>query len=393
MQPEQAMPRAPWLPSVTESEGIGANQGGPSPSGAAGKARRLSEVHQQYLRLMERQAEVHEAFLTASRRSVAPAHREAPPLATVQAYWHRWMGSMPPFVESLYIGLIERFVGTVEIADHAAWKRLEGRSVLYLANHQVGIESLLFTLWISGLGQLPVTTLARVEHRTSWLGGLVAQSFSYPGLSDPGLLHYFDRSDRASLLGIVASLRDGLSRNDHSLLVHVEGELARSCRIPIARMSSLFVDLALEANLPIVPVRFAGGLPIEPAPDWLDFPLGYARQDFYLGRPLEPEALRALAYSERKAMVLRALNQVGPELRHETPNPPDPAFARAVAAWRSQAGVGEPQAVVLATLDGLTNPDPLIGLALQAVRGDVALPEGELGAWLGGFLRWIHGGT
>jgi hypothetical protein len=68
----------------------------------------------------------------------------------------------------------------------------------------------------------------------------------------------------------------------------------------------VIIDMAVHARAPIVPVRFAGGLPRAPAPARLDFPLGFGRQDHWIGAPILPEALEAMPYGERRAAVAHA---------------------------------------------------------------------------------------
>src|SRR5262249_42751917 len=105
----------------------------------------------------------------------------APPtqdLAPVRDYWRRRIGIGPWPIEDFYYGLIARFVGDVVFSDPEGFARVRGRSCLYLANHQVGIESLLFSVLAAGLSDTPTVTLAKAEHRSSWLGRLIAHSFT-----------------------------------------------------------------------------------------------------------------------------------------------------------------------------------------------------------------------
>ena len=115
-------------------------------------------------------------YLTRSGDAVqvvdaGPAVRDLTP---VRSYWSKNFQREQWPVGDLFYGLAERFVGDVVLADPAAFARLQGRSCLYLANHQVGIESLLFSLIISGLSKTTTVTLAKTEHRQSWLGTLIA---------------------------------------------------------------------------------------------------------------------------------------------------------------------------------------------------------------------------
>jgi hypothetical protein len=137
------------------------------------------------------------------RDAGAPAMDPAP----VKAYWRKKLGKADWPVEDLYFGLIERFVERVVVTDPAAFAKVQGRSVLYLANHQVGLESLLFSVIAAGITGVPTAILAKTEHQTSWLGELIYHNFGYPGVNDPRLIKFFDRQDPASLPKIVAALK------------------------------------------------------------------------------------------------------------------------------------------------------------------------------------------
>ena len=98
-------------------------------------------------------------------------------------------------LEDLYFGLIERFVERLRLTDPEAIAGLRGRSAIYLANHQVAVESPLFSILAGALGGLRVVTIAKLEHQQSWLGRLIARGNEFPGVRDPELITYFDRSD------------------------------------------------------------------------------------------------------------------------------------------------------------------------------------------------------
>src|SRR6185437_10339407 len=136
----------------------------------------------------------------------------------------------------LYYGLIERFVGDVVIVDPPAFERARGRSCLYLANHQVAVESLLFSVLVSALSSVSTVTLAKAEHRGSWVGELIRQSFSYPSIRDPNLITFFDREDRESLMRIIGELAAEMAKRGKSAMVHVEGTRSLSCRHPMVKM-------------------------------------------------------------------------------------------------------------------------------------------------------------
>jgi hypothetical protein len=221
----------------------------------------------------------------------------------------------------------------------------------------------------------------------------VAHAFAYPGLHDPGLVVYFDRQDRASLFGLLDGLKADAAAGRKSLLVHVEGELGERCGAPVTRLSALFLDLAIEAGLPIVPVRFAGGLPTAPLAQALEFPLGYGRQTWHLGAAIEPEALKAMPYADRKRYVLERLNGLGPPLAQERPAPPDADFARGVAT-RMAHGLPEPQAVLLEALARRVDLGPEAAALMRASRGGpLEAPDSPSGRWLANVARWLGEGN
>jgi 3-hydroxymyristoyl/3-hydroxydecanoyl-(acyl carrier protein) dehydratase/malonyl CoA-acyl carrier protein transacylase/1-acyl-sn-glycerol-3-phosphate acyltransferase len=313
-------------------------------------------------------------------------------LSAVRAYWgqHFGVGEWP--VEDLYYGLVERFVGDVVLADPAAFAQVQGRSCLYLANHQVGVESLLFSLLISALSKTPTVTLAKAEHRTSWLGTLIAHNFSYPGVVDPGVITFFDRDDKESLLRIVGELGATMQERGKSVMVHVEGTRALACGAPVLKMSSTFIDMALAIGAPIIPVRLVGGLPVTPLAQRLEFPLDFGRQDYWLGRPLLPEELAKLPLKARKEVVLAAMNTLGPALSTETPQPGDARFAAEVDAWRVRSGANLEDAVLFATLAGLPKPSAEVKTLLDGARaGQLTVGADPRAQWLGRLAKRLFG--
>lgn len=304
-------------------------------------------------------------------------------LTPVRHYWRERIGIGPWPVEDLYYGLIARFVGDVVLVDPEAFARIRGRSCLYLGNHQVGIESLLFSVLISALSATPAVTLAKAEHKTSWLGWLIAHSFSYPGVTDPHLITFFEREDRESLVKIVGELAAEMQSGGRSAMVHVEGTRSLACRRPVVKMSSTFIDLALAVHAPIIPVRFVGGLPVEELERRLEFPIGFGRQDYWLGRPILPEELAALPYKDRKELVISAINGLGPDGMEETPSAPDLSFGAAVADWITRTGATPEDAVFFTTLATLAEPGVEIQALCEGARqGRLAVGIGPQAEWL-----------
>ena len=227
-------------------------------------------------------------------------------------WWDRYfrIGRWP--VEDLYYGLAERFVRRVRLEDPAGFAALRGRAVLYLANHQVGVESLLFSVIASALTGIPTVTLAKIEHRTTWLGNLIRHAFAWPGAHDPGVITYFDRSNREELPRIIGELAREIAGGGKSVMVHVEGTRSLTCRAPVLKMSGAFLDMAIATGAPVVPVRFVGGLPVEPLAARLEYPVGMGRQEIAIGAAIPPAELAALPYKERKERVIAAINGLGP---------------------------------------------------------------------------------
>ena len=293
---------------------------------------------------------------------------EALDLRRVRDYWRDYfgLGSWP--VEDLYYALLGRFVADVALESPARHAALRGRPVLYLANHQTGIESLLFSIVAGAIHGLPALTLAKAEHRHSWLGRLIQHCFTYPGARDPGVIAYFQRDDPASLPRIVSQLRAGIDGDAKSLLVHVEGTRSTTCSRPVERVGSAFVDLAVDAGLPIVPVRFAGGLPVEELRQRLDFPVGLGRQRILLGAPIEASDLAGLPLKPRVEHVRRALNTIAPEIPR-APSPPE------ALASIEREGVPTPYRVILDCLHAAAAAGTEIAPSLRALAAAIDLPE------------------
>jgi 1-acyl-sn-glycerol-3-phosphate acyltransferase len=280
----------------------------------------------------------------------------------------------------------------VVLADPAAFNAVQGRSCLYVANHQVGVESLLFSMLVSALSKTPTVTLAKAEHRSSWLGTLIAHNFSYPGVVDPGVITFFDRDDKESLVKIIGELAGEMKTRGKSVMVHVEGTRSLACRQPVQKMSSSFIDMALAIGAPIVPVRLVGGLPVTPLETRIEFPIGMGRQDYWLGRPLMPELLAKLPLKERKDVVIAAMNALGPGLATETPLPGDPQFAAAAEQWRARSGATPEDSVLFTTLAGLRNPGAEVKRLLEGARsGRLHVAPDPRSQWLGRLAKRFFG--
>jgi acyl transferase domain-containing protein/3-hydroxymyristoyl/3-hydroxydecanoyl-(acyl carrier protein) dehydratase/1-acyl-sn-glycerol-3-phosphate acyltransferase len=303
--------------------------------------------------------------------------------------------ALQPWVgEEVTAALFERFVRRVYLADPAAFaEQVVGRPALYLGNHQIQVESILITLLTAALSQTHVVTIAKAEHERGWVGQLIRALHSYPGLDAAETITYFDQQDRRSMFSILEQLGRGVRDHGHSVFLHPEGELSLRGRQPVERLSSVFIDFALELELPIVPVRFVGGLPIEPLDETCDFPWRYGQQDYWIGRPIAPATLAALPYAERRATILAGINGLGPDLATENAHPPidaagQPSFAERVAQRMQRNGDREAAAVVSSALEdysGLSSAGQLL------LRGETTAAESDEERWRQTLSTWLEG--
>jgi hypothetical protein len=263
---------------------------------------------------------------------------------------------------------------------------------MFLANHQVGVESLLFSVIASALAKVPTVTLAKIEHQHTWLGRLIAHCFSYPSVRDPKLITFFDRADKSSLMTVIGELAAEMRGVGRSVMVHVEGTRSLTCATPVLKMSGAFLDMAIAVGAPVVPVRFVGGLPVAPLEKRLEFPVGMGRQDIWIGRPIAPEHLASMPYGERRNLVIAAINGLGPAAADERPLPGDPAFAAEVEAWEAAHGVDGAHATLHRMLAKLDSPGAAVRRLLSVERAEqLEADDSSEGQWLAELGRRLLG--
>ena len=142
-----------------------------------------------------------------------------------------------------------------------------------------------------------------------------------------------------------------------------DGTRAIQAGQPIKTVSSVLIDLAVNHNIPIIPVRFAGGLPVQPSNERLEFPVGFGSQDYYIGSVIEPDELKSLPYVDRAKRVVTAINNLGQALDDDQPFAADPAFAELVANQPDDRS--DTQRVLWAALQML----PEVGTRMQKLIG------------------------
>ena len=158
------------------------------------------------------------------------------------------------------------------------------------------------------------------------------------------------------MLNLLNSIKKTILEKKRSLLIHVEGTRSLTCRQPVTNLSTIFIDLALELNLPIIPVKFTGGLPIKPLEKRLDFPLHYTYQNYHLGKAIYPEDIKYIGNLERKNLILKRLNNLGNEKDKNFPNQPDFNFEKEIQSWMKKTEVSEIHAVFYKVLKEIHNP-------------------------------------
>jgi 1-acyl-sn-glycerol-3-phosphate acyltransferase len=187
--------------------------------------------------------------------------------------------------------------------------------------------------------------LAKTEQQEAELPQTMDRLFRLSS-NAPETMVYFDQKQPETLPGILSHLAAEM-RQGRSVLIHVEGNRALSCRYPVKDISSAVVDVALQANAPIVPVRFLHGLPVGPLPHKTEWPYQWGRQDYCFGTPIPVKVLKPMTLLERRLAVRDAINQTGLPNELETPSPGDPQFAASIALRMKQDGLTQTQAVLM----------------------------------------------
>ena len=294
------------------------------------------------------------------------------------AYWHGIIGCDWPGA-ALAAALAEKFLAGVDVVDPLGLAQVYKRPCLYLANHQVFLESLMFNVVVPPLLGRPTVALGKREHHERWLGQLIDLLWDLPGGKPPAPIEYFDRENADEIVDVVGRLVERVESDGVSVLVHVEGTRRRSCRRGrVQAMSPLWTEVAVSHGWPIIPVRFVGGLPVEDLGLKFDAPVGYGKQIIRLGAPILPEELRDLSDAGRVARVRGAINELSDNLT-EVPGTPDPAFAAEVEEQVERSGADRMAATILTALMHHRRAgavlDPICASILAIADGyNVALP-------------------
>ncbi len=257
----------------------------------------------------------------------------------LRQFWNPLLATPNGWVgEDIVLGLINQYVNRVVIETSETIDRLQGRPAIYLGNHQVQIESLIATNIIPALTGVPMTTMANAKHQHRWIGQLIEVLESYPGFKSFEQIVYFDQDKPESMFEIINSIKAEMAQGNRSFFVHTDGTRSQSCREQTSKCSSVFLDLALKLDVPIVPVRFTGGLPVVPITSKAEFPVGHGRQDYWIGEPIEAKELRALPLRQRVNRVVSAINELGVSPAVDQPLPADVGFASRAGLTQQKSG-------------------------------------------------------
>ena len=276
---------------------------------------------------------------SATARDVAPPALD---MARIARWWSDtgWQSASPELRE-LFMEASTQFVSGVRLVDPTTRTTLENEPILLLANHQVAIESALAGIVLAPILGRPLLTVAKTEHRSTWVGQLALQ------LNDArrgDAIFFVDRMRQEEMLGHLKEMGRIARARERALLVHVEGTRSLGGNQPVTTLSAVWCDLAVQAGLTIVPLRFTHGLPSAAMDVRQDFPVGYGPQELVLGRPIAGASLASLRLDQRKARVLEAFAELD---AHDGEPRPDDSFAAQVAAARARWTLDEMRAVFL----------------------------------------------
>jgi len=302
--------------------------------------------------------------LSAEQSDDRPEDTVAPDWHSIRGYWIERSAGEHFLVHDIGASLIHKFVHSLITTNPDEFKARRGQPAIYLANHQVGVESFLFLGMIAALTGIPAEAVAKKEHRDTWLGQISQLTEAELKEGSTTRMLFFDRDDQSDMLRILNNFGETIADQPRSLLVHVDGTRATKAGQSTEKVSSVLIDLAIKYTIPIIPVRFTGGLPLIESAERLEFPVGYGQQDYYIGDVINPGELEALPYVERAKKVLEAINDLGDkasarDVLTDNPLPADGVFAEMVEDQPAQRT--EIQRVLWAALKSM----PDLGVRMQ----------------------------
>lgn len=274
---------------------------------------------------------------------------------------------MRDFMESM----ARTFFGDIRIHPSATMLFRFNRPVIFFANHEIDVEGIFFSIIMRGMFHYPVEIMARrsvIEE--SYLSPVLQWIGKRIGLDERNPYLGFCLIDQKDPLAVWRAFTENVRQmkaKGISMLVHVEGEHAKMANHKVEKLSSSLIDLAIDADLPIVPVRFFGALPVTPVSvHFLQWPYRFGREHMDIGAPIDPADLSKMPSFQRKAHVLEQMNAVGPV--KEEPSPPNLRFESMVQQSMETYGWSEEQAVIYVLLKQSRNPSMETKMILDAIE-------------------------
>lgn len=312
--------------------------------------------------------------------------------ASPQLNWKKvrehWLQTTGPrrFFHDILGTLFGTFVSRIVIQSPREFDVVKKRPVMYMGNHQIGLESPLFMALSVALSGITIQAVAKPDHVNAWLSFLMAFADDSLGDNHPFRLVYFDKAQPMSLIEFLKR-PDSLNA---SLLVHVEGTRSREAGQPVTKLSSVFLDVAVEKGIPIVPIRFVGGLPPQRSEEGLDFPYGNGKQDFFLGTPISADELKNMPYGQRPRFVMGKINSLGPGTREEDILiAPHPKFEEKTRFYAKNLGMPKMQAMLFAVLGLIDDPCEETAILMKAVQTGNLSGSGSIPPVLQKFLAHV----
>ena len=305
--------------------------------------------------------------------------------AALEKLWPmgEWLG------RDLMSAVLQHFAGGLYLEDPTVLTLMGSSPVLYVANHQIDLEGIILAIALTAMSGRRCRVMARDTVRQEFWGRVFTALAQRPGVTDPDLFLLVEKQDINAMWQAFQEALRSLHDDNGALLIHVEGVHKDRARARVEHVSAALVDTAVALELPLVPVRFAGSLPIEPVVERPEWPVGLAAGRAWMGSALMPHMLRPLTSKERTALVAQAINTLGAPadaLENEQPAQGDPAFHEAVAQRMQQAGVNRAQAILYCLLvQRLPNPSEETQQVLALCAGSRSPQEAP--AWLVHFAK------
>jgi 3-hydroxymyristoyl/3-hydroxydecanoyl-(acyl carrier protein) dehydratase/malonyl CoA-acyl carrier protein transacylase len=293
-----------------------------------------------------------------------------------------WLG------RDLMLAVLQRFAGGLFLENPSVLNLMSSSPVLYVANHQIDLEGIVFAIALTAMSGRRCRVMARDTVRQEFWGQVFSCLGEHPGVSDPDLFLLVERQDINAMWQAFQDALRTLRDDNGALLIHVEGVHKERAREPVGKVSAALVDSAVALELPLVPVRFAGSLPLEPVTERPEWPVGLAPGRAWVGGAIMPQTLRPLGSKQRAALVAEAINRLGAPadaLENEVPTQGDPALHEAVAQRMRQAQVSRAQAILYCLLAEV--PDPSAETRDVLALCDGARSPDEVPGWLVHFAR------